>query len=159
MTANFNDVAVSAVFDRILSWAMNCGRFATVNGHEPKSAPVGEIDFALWVQDIQNLGKVSGESASSGVLTLQGRVYTSFTSQPFDSIDPRVLSASNDLMGALCADFDFDGIDSVRNLDIFGISGVRLRAQAGYVEIDKKMFRVMTITIPVIINDMFTLGS
>jgi len=159
MTANFNDEAIDAVFDRIESWAMNSGRFATVNGHEPKSAPQGDVDFALWVQDIQNVGKISGMGAASGLLTLQGRVYVPFLSQPFDAIDPRVLAATNDMMAALCADFDFDGISSVRNIDVFGSTGVKLRAQAGYVEIDRKTFRVMTITIPVIINDMFNLGS
>lgn len=159
MTANFNDAAIAAVFDRIESWAMSCGRFDSVNGHEPKSKPQGDVTFALWVQNIQDIGKLSGEAASSGVLVLQGRIYKSFVSQPFDAIDPQITAATTDLMSVLCADFDFDGIAGVRTLDVFGISGSKLQAQAGYVEIDKVVYRVMTITIPVIINDMFVLGS
>jgi hypothetical protein len=159
MAANFNDAAVSAVFDRVESWAMNCGRFSTVNGHEPKSAPEGDLDFALWVQNIVNVGKISGQATSSGLLVLSGRIYKSFVSMPYDAIDPAIVSATNDFMGALCADFDMDNIAGVRNIDVFGMTGTRLQAQAGYVEISKRMYRVMTITIPVIVNDMFVLGS
>jgi hypothetical protein len=74
-------------------------------------------------------------------------------------IDPAVTSATVDLIGRMSADFDFGEIASVRNVDLLGQTGHSLSAQAGYVEIDRRMYRIMTITIPIIVNDMFAQGD
>jgi len=55
------------------------------------------------------------------------------------------------LMTSYAADFELGG--NARNIDLLGQTGVQLSAQAGYVEIDNRLFRVMDITIPVIVND------
>jgi hypothetical protein len=59
------------------------------------------------------------------------------------------------MMGAFSGDFDLGGVGGVRYIDLLGSTGTVLGAVAGYIEIDKKMFRVMTMTIPIIINDAF----
>jgi hypothetical protein len=153
---NFNEAAILVVFDKILSYAQATGRFDSVNGHEPKSAPTPgtAIYAAMWVQSIGPV-RSSGLAATSGLLLMNLRVYQSFLSEPFDMIDPNVLSAVTDIMGALSGDFDFDGASGVRYVDLLGSSGSALSATAGYVEVDRKMYRVMTILVPVIINDMF----
>jgi hypothetical protein len=152
---NFNDVAVNAVLDKIVSYALASGRFDAVNQHEPKNAPGNQVTFALWIQRIRPVPRGSGLSATSGILLLTGRVYQNFRSQPFDAIDPSVTAATLDLMGKLTADFGLQGVPSVRNIDLLGQYGIAMDAQAGYVEIDKSIYRVVTIQIPVIINDMF----
>ena len=155
MMSNFDDAAVNIVFDKVVSYALQSGRFEHVNQHEPKNAPGNGIECSVWVNQITPL-RSSGLTATSGIVTLYARVYTNFRQQPFDQIDPNVLSAAGDLMGALTADFDFGEEANVRAIDVFGVSNsVPLSATAGYVEIDRQMFRVMTITIPIIINDMF----
>lgn len=157
--ANFNDAAVDQVFDRVFSYLMATGRFSTVNGHEPKSAPTdNDITCALWVQNIKPV-RTSGLSMTSGVLMLQIRVYTAFTSQPYDYIDPNILKAVMAIMATFSGDFNFgvEGAEAgVRTVDLLGMAGVPLSAQAGYVEIDRKMYRVMTVFLPIIINDMFS---
>jgi hypothetical protein len=152
--SNFNEAAVGDVFDRIVSLALSLGRFDSVNQHEPKSAPGNGINCAVWVQAIRP-ARSSGLPMTSGVMDLQLRVYQSFLSQPFDSIDPAVTGAICDIMGAISGEFSFGGIDGVRDVDLLGMTGTPMSAQSGYVEIDRKMFRVMTLAIPVIINDMF----
>ncbi len=159
MSASFNDAAINAVFDRVESWAKASGRFEDVNGHEPKNAPGNGLSCSVWVQAIRPMPKGSGLAATTGVLVLNLRIYVSFTSQPFDAIDPNVLSATTDFMGAISGDLDFDDIANVRNVDLLGSSGTAMSAVAGYVEIDRRMFRVMTTTIPIIVNDMFAQAS
>jgi hypothetical protein len=59
-------------------------------------------------------------------------------------------------MAALSGDFTLNG--QVRNVDILGESGERLRAQPGFVEQDGKYFRIAELTLPVVINDMWTVS-
>lgn len=155
MVANFNDTAINQVFDRLVSYALASGRFLSVNQHEPKSAPVTKIHAALWSQSIKP-SRTSGQAMTSGLVTFQLRIYTNFVSEPFDMIDPSVMAATTDIMGALSGDFELGGVAGVRAVDLLGMSGTTLSALAGYVEIDRKMYRVMTVTIPILINDMFS---
>jgi len=152
-TGQFNEHAVLTIFDKVVSYALATGLFDAVNQHEPKSAPGNGITCAVWVQVIRPVR--SGLAATSGVLILEARIYTSFVQQPFDMIDPNITAATASIMMALTGDFNFGGDANVRNLDLLGSTGTPLSAQAGYVEIDRRMYRVMTITIPVIVNDMF----
>lgn len=149
---NFNQAAVLTLFDKVVSFALATGWFDHVNQHEPKSAPGHGLECSVWINSISPV-RSSGLSATSGVVILYARVYTNFRQQPFDMIDPNVTSAAVELMGALTGDFDLGG--EARNIDVLGMTGNPLSAQAGYVEIDRQMFRVMTVTIPIIMNDMF----
>jgi hypothetical protein len=155
MTANFNDVAINQVLDKLVSYALASGRYDAVNQHEPKNAPGSNITCAVWVQSIKPITR-SSLIATSGVILYSARIYQNFRSQPFDAIDPKVTAAATDYMGSLSGDFDLGGVADVRNIDLLGSSGTSLAFQAGYVEIDREVFRVITISIPVIINDMFS---
>lgn len=154
---NFNEAGINAIFDQVVSYSLASGYFESVNQHEPKSAPGNGITSAVWIQRIRPWG--SGLVATSGVLTLQQRIYTSFLQQPFDAIDPQVAAAATALFGAYSADFDFESIESVvdiRCIDLLGMSGESLNAQAGYINIDNKIYRTMDVMIPIIVNDMWT---
>jgi hypothetical protein len=154
MTAQFNDEAINQVINSIVSYALASGRFDSVNGHEPKSAPGHNVVFALWAQSIRP-ARLSGLAATSLLVVFQGRVYVPFTQQPYDLIDPEVMAATTDIMGALSGDFNLGADADVREVDLLGANGTPLSAQAGYVEIDRKMYRIMTISIPIVINDGF----
>jgi hypothetical protein len=153
VTANFNDAAINIVIDKVVSYAMASGRFDNVNQHEPKNAPTG-VSCSIWVQTLTPAVR-SGLSATSGVLILSVRIYMSFVQQPFDMIDPQITAAIADLMGALSGDFDFGQEANVRMVDLLGANGTKMTAQAGYVEIDRQVFRVMTLSVPIVVNDMF----
>jgi hypothetical protein len=155
MSANFDDAAINDVFGRILSFALATGRFDAVNGAEPKNAPGTELTCAVWVQQIRPI-RSSGLQATSCVVSFQARIYQNFRSEPYDMIDPNVTAATTDLMGSISGDFDLGGAEGVRAVDLLGAYVTHgLQAQAGYVEIDRQVYRVMTITIPIIINDAF----
>ena len=151
---SFNEAAISTIFDKVVSHAASLGYFDSVNAHEPKNAPGNGVTAAVWVQAIRP-SVSSGLAATSGVLILNVRVYTSFISQPFDAIDPNVTAATAALMSAYSGDFDFGGEADVRAVDLLGMAGQPMEAIAGYVEMDRRILRIMTLTVPVLVNDMF----
>lgn len=158
MTANLNDVAINQIIDKMVSYLLASGRFDAVNGHEPKSAPTSNsgVTAAVWAQSVGPAVGQSGQAATTALIVFNVRFYMSFLSQPFDAIDPTVLAATTDFMGAMSGDFEFGGVANVRNVDLLGICGTTLNAIAGYMEIDRKYLRIMTVTVPIIVNDAFT---
>lgn len=144
----------AALLDAVVSHAQALGLFERVNGHEPKNAPGNGLSYAVWVDRIQPLGSVSGLSETSGVIVLNGRVYTSMTTEPQDFIDIHALDAIDALMTSYSGDYDLGG--QVRNVDLLGQSGFALSMEAGYLNQDGKLFRVMTLTIPLIVNDLWS---
>lgn len=140
------------LFDRISSHAMTLGLFETVNGHEPKSAPGRGLSAAVWVQSILPI-KASGLDVTSGRVELSVRIYSNMLSEPQDDTDPNMIDAADALLSAYSADFDLG--NTVRCIDLLGMYGNPLGAQAGYVSQDGKMFRVVTVTLPIIVNDIW----
>lgn len=149
----FDDAAVDDLFSRIVSHALRLGRFESVNQHEPKNKPGNGLRAAVWVESIEPVTS-SGLASVSGRVTFSFRIYQNFKSEPEEAIDPDVLKACNDLMREYSGDFDLG--TTVRHIDIFGSAGFGLSARAGYLDIDRSLYRVMTLTIPIIINDLWT---
>lgn len=153
----FDQASVLSLMDKVISHALTLGLFETVNGHEPKSGlPGNGLRAAVWADSITPL-KSSGLSAVSGRVTLNFRIYSSMMQSPEDDIDPNVLTAVSTLLNAYTGDFDLGG--TVRSIDLLGMEGVPMGAQAGYITIEAKLYRVMTITVPVLINDMFEMSA
>jgi hypothetical protein len=150
----FNAAAVSALFSAAVSEAQALGIFARVNQHEPKNAPGAQLSCSFWVGGIKPVPAASGLNATSGVVTLNARIYASFLAKPEDATDPLILSAACALLNAYSGGFTLG--ETVRDIDLLGQYGEALSATAAYMEQDGKLFRVMEVTIPVVISDLFT---
>lgn len=153
----FDQAAVNDLYSRVMSGALQTGLFETVNGHEPKSAPGNGLTAAVWVDMITGVGAASGLSATSGVVTLNVRLYTPFLQEPPDAIDPNILAAASTLLSLYTGGFTLGA--TVRNIDLLGTFGRPLAAQAQYITQDNTAYRVMTITLPVVVNDLWTQGA
>lgn len=145
--------AVNAIFDQVVSKPMTLGLFERVNGHEPKNAPGNGLTAAVWLDRILSAPAGSGLAATSGVLVFNVRCYTSMLTEPQDAIDPNLAAAAVVTMAAYTGDFDLGG--TVRNIDLLGATGQSLSGQAGYLNLDSKLYRVITLTVPAIVNDMW----
>lgn len=154
---SFDDAAVAGLVDKVVSHAAALGVFRSVNSHEPKSAPGSGLRYAVWVQTLEPVGAASGLGATSGYVVLTGRIYGNMLMKPEDEIDPRILTAASALLAAYTGDFDFGS--TVRAVDLLGMYGQKLRAQAGYATIASTVYRIMDVTIPCVINDMFEMGA
>ncbi len=138
----------------MISHALSTGLFEACNGHEPKSAPTTKgLSAAVWLDRIEPAALASGLQATTARVVANVRIYTSMLAEPQDAIDPTLAYAVDVLMGAYSGDFTLNG--AVRNVDLLGQTGQGMFAQAGYLEQDHKMFRVMTIFVPMIINDVW----
>lgn len=149
-------INTSDLIARLESHALALGIFQSVNGHEPKNAPGAGLNAALWVQSIEPI-RSSGLDSTSVRIEFSLRIYQNMLKDPQDSIDPALIDAVDVLFGQYSGDFDL--AQTVRQIDLLGTYGNALSAQAGYISQDSKLYRVMTITLPVIVNDTWEQDS
>lgn len=145
------------IIDALASHAAASGYFERVNGFEPTTAPGYGLTAGVWVDRIAPVPAVSGLNSTSAVLTMFVRIYTSAESDPPDAIDPHMVDATDALMAAYSADFRLGGL--VHSVDLLGRTGgplgVGLTAQAGYLELSDATLRVMTLSVPLIVIDLW----
>lgn len=146
-------LAVSTILGRVESHAAASGYFERVNRHEPKNAPGNRLSCAIWVDQMGPI-KASGLNSTSARMVVMVRIYSNMLQEPQDQIDPDVVAAADYLMGAYTGDFELGA--NVKNIDLLGAHGIELAARAGYLSQDGKMFRVMDITLPIIVNDLWS---
>lgn len=141
------------VFDAVVSDVQRSGYFEKVNKHEPKLLQRTRMTAAVWVQSIDPLPLISGLAATSARVVFMLRLYQNFISEPQDAIDPLMIRAASNIMRRYHDDFDFEG--TIRNVDLLGAYGVALAGTAGYLEDGGKHYRVIDITVPCIISDVW----
>lgn len=143
----------ATILQPLVDGMLQLGLFDRVQTHEPKSAPGNGLTVAVWVDRITPVLS-SGLAATSILHVVQVRVYGPFSAEPADLIDPRMSDAAAAIVEMIHGDLDFG--DRVRDVDVFGANGVRLEAQAGYIEQDSRLYRVYTISVPVVVNDVWS---
>lgn len=144
---------ILGITDAVVSHAMASGRFEKVNGHEPKNAPAtGGLTAAVWADRVAPV-RSSGLDVLSVLLVFNVRIYTSAVQEPADAIDPDMLAAVDDLCAAYTGDFTLGGL--VRSVDLLGAHGTPLDVRAGYLQQDGALYRVMTIAVPCVVNDLW----
>jgi hypothetical protein len=147
-------VDASDLLAAVRSHAQATGMFERASTHEPKNAPGSGRSWAAWLQSIRPVARASGLTATSGRVEFRIRLYTNMLAEPQDEIDPDTMRAVDRLMAAYSADFTLDG--RVRNVDLLGQHGDPLQAQAGYLNQDGRMLRIVDITLPLIVNDLWS---
>ena len=143
------------LIDRLASHAMTTGLFDRVNQHEPKNKPGRGLTCAIWIDRIEPARGRSGLAATDARVVFNVRVYTNMLQNPQDAIDPSVMGATDLLFEAYSGDFQLG--DESRYIDLLGeTQGHPLFSQSGYINIDNMVYRVMTITVPVIVQNAWT---
>jgi len=145
----------STLVNAIASHAAALGLFDAVNGHEPKNAPGGQLTCAIWTMDLLPV-QSSGLAATSVRITFNVRLYlpTLNTSpEQADMIDPQMMDAADLLLADYVGNFTLGGL--IRYVDVRGIDGNPLSVQSGYITQDGKVYRVLTIFLPLVINDLW----
>jgi len=145
----------TGLLNAVQDHALASGWFDRVNGHDPKSPPdTTGLTAAVWVQRISPAVGGSGLAATSIRLELMLRMYAGIDQEPADALDPNMLAALDDLMARYSGNFELDG--EVREVDLLGQFGDPLQARAGYLIQSGTEFRVMDITLPLIVDDLWT---
>lgn len=144
---------ITSLLDAVVSHAAASGHFKAVNGHEPANPPGHGLTCAVWADRVTAV-RTSGLNSLSVLLAFNLRIYTSARQEPLDSIDPNLLAAVDALCAAYTGDFTLGGL--VRQVDLLGQHGQPLDVRAGYIQQDGQLYRVATITLPVVVNDLWT---
>jgi len=142
---------LTGILDAIASHAAASGHFDRVDTHEPKNAPGNGLSAAIWVDEIRPVA--SGLAVTGALVTVNLRISLNMLQEPQDAIDLNMVKAVDALMTAYSGDFTLG--DLIRDVDLLGEHGDGLSAQAGYIEQDHKMYRVMTLKIPMVVNDVW----
>lgn len=145
-------IGITSILDAVVSHALASGRFDAVNGHEPKSLPAAGLTAAVWADRITPV-RSSGLTSTSVLLVLNVRLYASAVQEPADAIDPGLIDAVDTLCAAYVGDYELGGL--VRQVDVRGQHGQPLDVRAGYLSQDGALLRVMTIALPLIVNDLW----
>lgn len=144
-----------ALMSALVDHSATLGYFDRVNDHEPPNAPGAQLTAHIWLDTILPLPAASGLAAVSGLVVMNERIQVSANRQPYGSIETDLAAASGAVVGSLAGDFDL-GVTGVRNIDVLGANGFALAGKAGYLTQDQKLYRVMTVTVPVVVNDLWT---
>lgn len=145
------ETKLDQIIDRYGSRLRKLG-FDRVQAEDFTSAPGRGVSVAYWVQRI--LPATSGLDNTSCVLVFYTRVITDLITPQSGKIDPRLTRAVSTLYGNLIGGFTLDGL--IRNVDVRGSAGAgMLESQAGFLNIDNKWYRMHTITVPMIVNDLW----
>ena len=143
------------ILDAVVSDVQRSGYFDQVNEHEPRKKPGHGLTAAVWAESIRAVALTSGLASTSASVVFFIRLYKRLSQEDqVDPIDRNMMKAASNLLRRYHDDFDFGGV--IRNVDILGgVTGQPIGAQAGYLEQDGAMYRVMTITLPCIVNDVW----
>lgn len=145
---------ILSIFRAVESHAQAAGLFERVNLHEPKNAPGNGLSCAIWADNIGPARQQSGLAATSVRIVFNVRLYSNMLQEPQDMIDPNLLGACAALLEDYSGDFTLAG--KVESVDLLGKAGIPLQAQAGYINQDGRLMRVMTITLPTIVSDAWS---
>jgi len=144
----------AGIFAAMLSHGQSLGLFERVKGHEPKNAPGNGLSLAIWTKEIEPAVGSSGLNSTTGLITFSAMaLYPAFV-EPQEEMEQALLSAVDELIRAYSGDFTLGGM--VRNVDLLNEHGAPLGALFGYTLIDNTWYRQGTVTVPVVINDLWT---
>lgn len=145
----------AAIFAAVQSHALATGLFDAVNTHPAMNPPGNQIVASITLGQIRGTGNISGLAATSGVVTLMERIYRTVATEPQDLIDIDLLTVVDKLFVAYSGDFELGGL--IRNVDLLGQTGTALSAQPGWLQWpDGGTYRTVDITLPLIVNDLWT---
>lgn len=145
-------IDIAGLMDKIVSHPMTLGLLEAVSTHEPKSAPGKGKTAAIFLQALEPI-QSSGLAATSGRVEFRCRIYQNMTADPQDFIDPDMLDVCQQIMNAFSGDFDLGA--TVRMVDLLGAYGKPMSALAAYIPQDGKLYRILDVVLPIIVNDIW----
>jgi hypothetical protein len=154
--SNFNSQAILTLFAGLKTQAASSGLFdGKVLGHEPRSAPGMGFTYALWLGPVTPVPLASGLNSTTGRVIVSARIYTPFLQKSEDQIETDLMRRVLQMIGFYSGELTLGG--TVMEVDLLGSYGVALECgPVGYLDMDGAYYRVADLTIPVIIDALWT---
>jgi hypothetical protein len=155
MGGTFDAAAVANVMSAVRSVPSGIGSLrSSAIFHEPVAAPAQVPAVALWGAAVEPVGAVSGLSEVSGRLTVTARIYAAKAQLMNDQAEALMLTLTCALLGGLAGAFTLGG--TAMFIDLLGAHGQKLTAIPGYLDHGDTKFRVSEVTVPIIIDPLWT---
>ena len=158
-------LGIRDILDTIVSYVLASGYFDSVNQYEPAQVPGHGLHSAVWVDSIMPLAKHSGLTLTTTRVEINQCIYSSMEQEPPEDIESVMAEIVDAMIATYSGDIQLGG--NVKCIDLLGMAGQPLGAQAGYINTPGYAnrtgarnqvgtdVRVMNITIPVIVNDVW----
>lgn len=143
-----------AIMSKLATIGLASGLFVKVSKYEPRGQPGNRVTLSLISGPLRPITS-SGLNNASLRWQIDGRVYMPMNTEPAGDLDVVLTAAAAKYMEALCGQFTLGGL--IRCIDVFGSDGEPLSATPGYIDHNDKLYRVITLEIPLLINEQWTL--
>lgn len=140
------------IFDAAITHAQTLGVFEQVAGHPAEVSPGYGMVCDLAFADMAT-ANTSGLANTAVRIEFAYTLYTALEQEPADQVDPQVLTAVGLLWAAIIADFTLGGL--VRQVDVRGAHGERMRARGIYATVAGVKVRAVAVSVPVIVDGAF----
>jgi hypothetical protein len=138
----------------IITHAKTSGAIQHAQAHPPRKAPAGGVTACVWLGPVTPLRQFSGLSSTAVAAVFQGMLITSDLQKPYEGIDEKLWRALDAFFGRLHGDLSLGGL--VNHIDVFGAQGAgALSATGDWMSIDTGDYRIMHMTIPLIIDNFW----
>jgi hypothetical protein len=155
LASTFSQAAVKALLTAMKTQASESGLFRKVLSHEPKSSPGNGVTYALWMGPVTPVPNYSGLAATAGRIVMYGRVYVPWIQSDEDTTETQLVHCILEMIAAYSGTITVGG--TVNEVDLLGAYGVALESgTVGYIEHDGTHYRAAELTIPVIIDALWT---
>lgn len=148
-------IDTQGLIDALISHALSLGHFQSVNSVDIGSTPVNsDLTAVIYPRRIRALAGGSGLASTSVGIDFTMRLIQAMNVDPFGSIDVQMIAAADALMNAYSEDFTLG--DRIAYVDLLGQHGAALESDSGFMKLgDDQSFRIVDITIPCIISDVW----
>lgn len=149
---------IDPIIDAVVSDVKQSGYFSQTIEDTINKGPDGKLTALVWLQNVGVAQRASGLNTSAAMLTFMIRVYANQIARDkpvfVETMPRRLVKAVSNLIRRYHDNFDFGGV--CRNVDCLGeFVGGGLSATSGYEEIGGSWYRMMTLAVPVIVNDVW----
>lgn len=142
--------AVTSALETVLG---RLGGIERINKHEPKNAPGNGITAALWPISKGPARGASGLDSTTLLCVMRCRLFRDGMAEPLDMIETDMMDAADDICEAMSAHFTLAGL--AREVDLLGAFGNPLGWVTGWANVSGTHFRIIDVTIPLILNDQY----
>jgi hypothetical protein len=149
--------AIQATLETVQGYLNRSGYFAAgTRIGEPKAPPVAGSNALYAAVYMRHVAVAElNLRATHELHTVQVRIYRDMLAEPTEQAETQMAKVVSQVMSDLLGDLDLGA--TIRNIDAGGQYGAKLEATWGYVEVGGMLYRVVDITLPLIIDDSATL--